>query len=608
MLCLAVASCLGTTVVDTTLGKVAAETRGDVSFFPSIPFAAPPTSHNRFRPPQPGIPWKGVLSPYTPNRQCPQMGVLGDEDCLLLHVAVPHECTPSKPCSVLFWIYGGAFVIGSDEEFGFYDPVELASTQRVVVVASNYRLGALGFLAHPALARESNGTVGNWGTLDQQAALKWTRANIAQFGGDKDAVTISGESAGAMSVCWHMGAPGSKGLFHRAIVESGNCAVPAFFMSLHDALSYGNARAAEVGCDAAKLRTDTALLACLRALPPHKFHSSPPPPGGESADAEAVTDPRTLRESVRRTLGRLLLQLEEDRGGSTVLGGDGQGSEAAAAAAASRDATVTALARSVERSFPHLLPQLASASLTPPASLASPPTTTTVSSPPTTTSSPHPPSHAVPPFAPIMSWGPVVDGVAHGLPETPLHALSHGRGNPVPTIVGTNHDEGSLFVLLYPLLVPGASLPPRPADLRKMILKVFGGPWANATAASAAKVAAALQTFYPSAEYPSEFWRNAALIRDYVFACPSRRLARALDSSRATLTRPTPVWTYHFAPKYCQQPDRCAPARRPPTHHLPPISRVCMPLCVTYDLPRMHAHVHVLPCDLPHACMSMTNS
>ena len=109
-------------IVNTTLGAVAGERRGDVTFYRSIPFAAPPTKDNRYRAPQPGIPWSGVRSALIPNRQCPQLLILGDEDCLLLHVAVPDECTPTSPCAVLFWIYGGAFVLGSDEEFGYYDP------------------------------------------------------------------------------------------------------------------------------------------------------------------------------------------------------------------------------------------------------------------------------------------------------------------------------------------------------------------------------------------------------------------------------------------------------------------------------------------------------
>ena len=128
-------------VVNTTLGLVQGVLRGkDVRFFPSIPFAAPPMKHNRFRAPQPGIPWSGVRSPLIPNRQCPQMGILGHEDCLLLHVAVPSECTPMAPCAVIFWVYGGAFVLGSDEEYGFGAPGPTAAA------STN-----LGWCAHPPL-------------------------------------------------------------------------------------------------------------------------------------------------------------------------------------------------------------------------------------------------------------------------------------------------------------------------------------------------------------------------------------------------------------------------------------------------------------------------
>ena len=449
-------------IVNTTLGAVAGERRGDVTFYRSIPFAAPPTKDNRYKAPQPGIPWSGVRSALIPNRQCPQLLLLGDEDCLLLHVAVPDECTPTSPCAVLFWIYGGAFVLGSDEEFGYYDPVELARTQRVIVVASNYRLGSLGFLALKALANESpTGTVGNWGTLDQRAAMQWTRSNVGRFGGDTNAVTLFGESAGAMSVCWHLAAPGSANLFHRAIVESGTCDLPAFFMPKADAESYGLMRAKKAGCDAEKLGSDEALLKCLRALPAHALHQT----DGNGTDHHH----------------RLHAYLTSN---------------------------------GVDHHVASHLSRLAS----------------------------------VPPFAPIMSWGPVVDGASDGLPELPLTALLNGRGNYVDLIVGNNNDEGSLFVLLYPFLVPGASLPPKVDDLRRMVMKIFGGDWANSTSTHAATIATSIEKFYPSNEYTSEFWRNAALIRDFVFACPSRRLARAIDLNGRK------VYKYHFAPAYCRTP------------------------------------------------------
>ena len=252
-----------TLVVNTTLGPIRGLIeRGGVKMFRGVPFAAPPTGSNRaeaadqnptqgpeslltvplcahagFRPPQPAVPWTNVR-PAINEYQCFQMdGLIGQEDCLYLHVAVPEQCSTTAPCAVLFWLFGGAYVIGSDNEFGWYDPADLARAHGVVVVAPNYRLGAFGFLAHPALQRETGGSVGNWAMLDQRAALKWARANVERFGGRPDAVTLTGESAGAISVCWHLGSEGSRGLFHRAILESGQCARHACGMHMHTSAS-----------------------------------------------------------------------------------------------------------------------------------------------------------------------------------------------------------------------------------------------------------------------------------------------------------------------------------------------------------------------------------
>ena len=262
-------------VVNTTGGAVRGTSKDGVNLFRDIPFAAPPIGSLRWAAPHPAASWSGVRDATKVGNQCPQLDVLGNEDCLYLQLAVPEKCTPAAPCPVMFWIYGGAYVLGSDNEYGWYDPHDLAKAQDVVVVASNYRVGSLGFLALEALARESGGTVGNWGTLDQTAALRWAQKNLAAFGGDPGAVTLFGQSAGAISVCWHMASPGSRGLFHRAILESGTCDQPSFFQRRADAVGFGEYAAAKAGCNSTEVsrRPATTQQPCNQPdAPPRGRH------------------------------------------------------------------------------------------------------------------------------------------------------------------------------------------------------------------------------------------------------------------------------------------------------------------------------------------------
>jgi para-nitrobenzyl esterase len=188
------------------------------------------------------------------------------EDCLTLNVWVPagagdeHSGTrmggPGLP--VLFWIHGGAFVQGSGGD-DFHDGAKLATVARAVVVTINYRLGALGFMAHRELAREANVAVSpSFGFLDQRAALRWVQTNIAAFGGDPGHVTVVGGSAGAWSVCSHVASRGSRGLFSRAVMQSGACS-NAFYFDPKEAEAQGTALADAVGCKGA------GALSCLRA-------------------------------------------------------------------------------------------------------------------------------------------------------------------------------------------------------------------------------------------------------------------------------------------------------------------------------------------------------
>lgn len=190
---------------------------------------------------------------------CPQRapdgnGVIGSEDCLHLDVWTPvgGDAHPVRP--VVVWIPGGGFVFGAGSQ---YDPTRLVSQTGVVVVTVNYRLGALGFLRSPSLAAEDP-NAGNYGLADQQAALRWVRRNVAAFGGDPHNVTVAGQSAGGYSVCAHLAAPASRGLFDKAVAQSSPCANP--LVTRAEADRRGVATAAALGC-----ASDSP--ACLRAKP-----------------------------------------------------------------------------------------------------------------------------------------------------------------------------------------------------------------------------------------------------------------------------------------------------------------------------------------------------
>jgi para-nitrobenzyl esterase len=244
-------------VVSTGGGRVRGVVSPDHRLFEGIPYAAPPVGRLRWQPPRPAAPWPGVRDAGKPGAWCvqetadaPVANTLSSEDCLFLNVWTPTG-TAQKRRPVMVWIHGGGFVKGSGD---IYDARRLVSRGDIVVVTVNYRLGALGFLADPAL-----GEVGNYGLADQQAALRWVRDNIANFGGDPANVTIAGESAGGMSVCDHLAAPGSAGLFHAAIIQSGPCQAQ---VDLATAQRISRGYAASMGC-----ADQATAAACLRALP-----------------------------------------------------------------------------------------------------------------------------------------------------------------------------------------------------------------------------------------------------------------------------------------------------------------------------------------------------
>ena len=211
----------------TAFGPVQGAMQGGVAVFRGLPFAAPPVGDLRWRAPQPVPPWASARQAVAAAPSCPQKRGLSlegggdpgelDEDCLYLNVFTPRAETGAK-LPVMVWIHGGALIFGGGG-LALYDGSALAR-RGVVVVTINYRLGPLGFFAHPALDKESPAGPVNFGLLDQIAALTWVRQNIASFGGDPDRVTVFGQSAGAQSVLALMASPLAAGLFKGAIAES----------------------------------------------------------------------------------------------------------------------------------------------------------------------------------------------------------------------------------------------------------------------------------------------------------------------------------------------------------------------------------------------------
>jgi len=245
-------------VVATADGAVGGKAAQTMDEFLGIPYAAPPVGPLRWRPPQPAAPWTGIRDAAAFAPHCPQppsgFGVAStSENCLYLNVFTPPGAR-GRHLPVMVWIHGGSFLVGESDD---YIPAGLVR-RGVIVVTVNYRLGALGFLAHPALAGRPGGPSGDYGLMDQQAALRWVQASIAGFGGNPRDVTLAGESAGGLSVLAQLVSPGARGLFSRAIVESGTYDLTQ--APLATAETAGEAFAAKVGC-----ASQTA--ACLRSLP-----------------------------------------------------------------------------------------------------------------------------------------------------------------------------------------------------------------------------------------------------------------------------------------------------------------------------------------------------
>ena len=252
-------------------GRIAGVIDRGVRVFRGIPYAAPPVGEQRWKPPDPVVPWSGIRDAGSYGAECPQTQYQSgsiyvrplppqSEDCLFLNVWTSAQAGEKRP--VLVWIHGGALTRGSSTS-DVRDGVPLAS-KGIVLVSINYRLGPLGYFAHHALSAESpHRSSGNYGLLDQIAALRWVRQNIAAFGGDPARVTIGGESAGSWSVNALVASPLARGLFIRAIGQSGG----RFSRTPHLTEDRGSQISAEnVGLAYAKaLSTDT--LAALRQVP-----------------------------------------------------------------------------------------------------------------------------------------------------------------------------------------------------------------------------------------------------------------------------------------------------------------------------------------------------
>lgn len=271
----------------TEAGVVRGVEGAGVRAFLGVPYAGAPVGDLRWRGPRPLEPWDGVRDATRLGSDCVQalgrkavLGgggglVVGSEDCLFENVYAPvpdqvRDDNVPRPRPVMVWLHGGAFTIGSGAN---YDPSRLAAEQERVVVTVNFRLGALGWLAHPGFDAEGEGGArnlgGNWGLMDQQAALRWVQENIGAFGGDPADVTLFAESSGAWSACYLMASPGSEGLFHRVILQSGPCLEPQSLNAAKDQAPGGPPFADALGC------TDQGQVACLRALPAWRLARAP---------------------------------------------------------------------------------------------------------------------------------------------------------------------------------------------------------------------------------------------------------------------------------------------------------------------------------------------
>jgi para-nitrobenzyl esterase len=279
----------GAQIVATESGRVRGVALPGGGFaFRGLRYAAAPIGELRWRAPQPSARWLGIRDATQFAPSCPQ-SLAGNpffppgpisEDCLYLNIYTPVLHAPGRGRPVLVWIHGGGLTQDAARNYSGSD----LAAEGTVVVTINYRLGALGFLAHPALASRPGGPAGNYGLMDQQAALRWVQNNIKEFGGDPSNVTIAGQSAGGLSVLAHLVSRGSRGLFQRAIVQSGAFALTQ--QPLADAEEFGQIFATSAGCS-------NQSAECLRSLPVSALVDHFPP-----AAIPGIVDGKVLTESI----------------------------------------------------------------------------------------------------------------------------------------------------------------------------------------------------------------------------------------------------------------------------------------------------------------------
>jgi para-nitrobenzyl esterase len=295
----------------TDTGAVSGAVKDGVLSFKGIPFAAPPVGQLRWRPPQPAAHWSGIRPATEYGHDCMQkpfpsdaapLGTQPAEDCLVLNVWRPAD-TSKRNLPVMVWIYGGGFVNGGSSP-EVYAGDQFAK-QGVIMVSFNYRVGRFGFFGFPALTAEHpDEPKANYGYMDEIAALQWVKANIAAFGGNPDNVTVFGESAGGGSVHMLLTSPVTKGLFNKAIIESGGGRASLLGDRMLSQSKPGLPSLEEIGINFAKSNgidgTDAAALAKLRALSAEQVTNglnmasgsgNPPTYGGPALDGKIVTGP-----------------------------------------------------------------------------------------------------------------------------------------------------------------------------------------------------------------------------------------------------------------------------------------------------------------------------
>jgi len=288
--------------VQTRTGPVSGVTQGRVDVFQGIPYAAAPVGDLRWAPPSPRPAWTRLLDASHPGPPCPQVGAAGgiggvvpslEEDCLSLNIWRPAGTRPGAALPVIVWFHGGGMQTGTGS---LYKGGWLAAHGRpTIVVTINYRLALMGFLALPGLdAEHPELGSGEYGVLDQQAALRWVQGNIRAFGGDPARVTIAGESGGAQSVCVQLASPTARGLFQRAIVESGGCQWR--FPSLTASNAKGLQIAEAHGCTGAPAE----IVGCMRRIPVGELLPGAPgtgaPSGGPAVGGGVL--PLNIRETI----------------------------------------------------------------------------------------------------------------------------------------------------------------------------------------------------------------------------------------------------------------------------------------------------------------------